>query len=89
MSGDWYNRAACLGVDYTLFFRESKQTLVISRYCLNCPVMMQCRLAGDLEEREYGNSIWGVRGGETAMQRKQRRGYIRAPRKRKRLSEAS
>ena len=71
-STKWYTHAACKNMDLTTFFLASEEAkaLVI---CSNCRVMQECRISCDTEEGRYSQYAYGVRGGETADERKQRR----------------
>lgn len=50
----WQDQAACLGTD-TEAFMEQRELNLLARTCGACPVKMQCRLAGLVEE----HGVWG------------------------------
>lgn len=75
-NADWWNYASCKGIDTESFFSRSPEKIEIAlAVCQGCFVKAACRITGDSEEKLYGHYCWGVRGGETAEQRKARRGY--------------
>lgn len=58
---DWRARAACLGMDTSLFFpRKGGSNAEAKRACAGCPVRLQC-----LGYAVMAKERWGVWGGET------------------------
>lgn len=72
----WVDHAACAGVDTNVFFpanphdhRKHKEAKAI---CYRCPVLTQC-LEACMEEEEYSaRKAYGIRGGMTAWERRNR-----------------
>jgi WhiB family redox-sensing transcriptional regulator len=67
----WADRAACRGLDLALFFPERSESAAPGkRICRDCPVRMQCLVAG-MPER---HGTWGglTRNERTALRRKAR-----------------
>lgn len=82
IDGQWWHAAMCKSADWRIFFSErpeKKQAALF--YCQSCPVRTECLESCDAEERPYGTYVYGVRGGETADERKARRGNLKTPRK--------
>lgn len=69
----WKDEGACISVGTDLFFPEEEdgpaQVRTVQQVCHECPVAVECRAAGMLEE--YG--IWG---GLTAKERKRIRRHV-------------
>ncbi|MBT0772321.1 WhiB family transcriptional regulator [Kineosporia sp. J2-2] len=78
---DWREDAECLGMDPELFFSEKvgrpthvkdEMTEEALMACADCPVRLECRDDADATEN-VASVTWGVRGGETALERILRR----------------
>jgi WhiB family transcriptional regulator, redox-sensing transcriptional regulator len=55
---DWYDKAACKGLDVEIFFAETPgQSAEALRVCASCPVRAECHDAA-MTEREY-HGVWG------------------------------
>lgn len=59
---DWFQDAACRGMDPDVFFPNHLDTIeedreIAKRVCSNCPVATQCRDMARLRNEEYG--VWG------------------------------
>lgn len=59
---DWFEKAACKGMDPNVFFPNTLATIeqdraIAKRVCSNCPVETQCKDRGRDNREEYG--IWG------------------------------
>jgi hypothetical protein len=65
----WLERAACKGMDPDVFF-DRDPSLALS-VCRRCPVKDECRADGDATEDL--NNTYGVRAGERASERMDRR----------------
>lgn len=76
MSGDWRDRAACLGCDTNLWYGERGGDYTVSRQskavCFACPVRQQCLDYAIDNNEEYG--IWG------GLSETERRAFKRATR---------
>lgn len=72
---NWRNKAACAGVETTLFYPEGGQQNeardVIEIFCGRCPVRAECLAQAELEEVTHVD-IHGIRGGLTRHQRRAR-----------------
>jgi WhiB family redox-sensing transcriptional regulator len=74
---DWRQRAACRGVDSTIFFPETtKQERVALDYCASCVVCKEC-LEYALETPQ-NTDRWAILGGTTPGDRRKlrRRGRL-------------
>ncbi|MEU0017997.1 WhiB family transcriptional regulator [Streptomyces rochei] len=76
---DWQDRAACVGLDSRVFYANGKhareQVNAARKVCAACPVAAQCAdFAIQTGEK------WGVWGGMSQKQLRQRRRRLRAPR---------
>lgn len=68
----WMVSASCAQVDPEIFFPGSNGSVKPAlRICHDCPVMTECRAWGDATETS--GRVYGILGGETAMQRSTRR----------------
>jgi Transcription factor WhiB len=73
----WFTRGLCVHVDNPdLWFSHLEaDQLAAVEVCQRCPVKAQCKAEGDLVETP--STTWGVRGGETELQRRRRRRFPR------------
>lgn len=65
----WRDQASCAGIDTEAFFpddRSGQMSTTLARVCFDCPVKMECRLAG------YGEG-WGFFGNVSAHERADKR----------------
>lgn len=76
---DWQDRAACVGLDSRVFYANGKyaraQVHAAQRVCATCPVTAQCA-AWAIQSGEK----WGVWGGMSQKELRQKRVRDRAPR---------
>lgn len=69
---DWYNHAACRGVNPNLFHPQRGETVAYAKQvCRGCPVAVECLTYAETEgERQ---SVWG---GLSALERRQNRHIV-------------
>jgi WhiB family redox-sensing transcriptional regulator len=77
IDGEWFDDAACAGMDTTIFFPERGQTSrKAKQVCYSCPVREDC-----LEEALARREMFGIWGGmsekERATERRLRRELAR------------
>ncbi len=72
-SGDWWERAACRGLDTSLFFpARGESTAEAKAVCASCPVSDDCLwfALGDSDRRPQRFGVWG---GSTERHRRRER----------------
>lgn len=81
VSSVWRDRAACRGLDTTMFFPQQGESVVEARaVCATCPVRAECAGFALVSGQRFG--IWG---GETERDRRR----VRAARRRSAEAERS
>jgi hypothetical protein len=66
----WWEKAACKGIDTNLFYQESGTgTLYAAHICAKCPVLLDCGAAAWAEESST-DYTFGTRAGMPANARK-------------------
>lgn len=65
----WQDQASCASVGIEPFFEDHGHNVAAKSVCQGCPVIMQCRVAGMLEE-------YGVFGGLDATDRRRIRSHV-------------
>lgn len=84
----WTTQALCASLpperaDHLFFSNDPGGMLEGKRVCLSCPVRITCALAAEAAEtdrngRPIGHGIYGIWGGETPAERRERRFRARA-----------